>query len=65
MKQLILFLLLFISILSEGKTIRVGPTREIKQIKTALGITAQGDTIIVESGLYQEGNIVISKSIVF
>lgn len=65
MKQLILFLLLFISILSEGKTIRVGPTREIKQIKTALGITTQGDTIIVESGLYQEGNIVISKSIVF
>ncbi len=65
MKQSILFLLIFISILSEGRTIRVGPTHEIKQIKPALSLSSQGDTIIVEAGLYQEGNIVISQSIVF
>ncbi len=65
MKNPLLFFLIFISILSEGRTIRVGPTHEIKQIKPALSLSSQGDTIIVEAGLYQEGNIVINQSIVF
>jgi len=49
---------------AEGKTIPVGKSREIKTIQNAVAIANDGDTVLVDAGLYREGGIIISKSIV-
>lgn len=46
-------------------TIRVGKYQNLKTIKAALQLANNGDSVIVEKGLYKEGNIIIDKSIVF
>lgn len=46
-----------------AKTLYVGKTKEYHSIKQAVKSAAHGDTIIVSSGSYKEGNIVIDKSI--
>ncbi len=51
--------------MAEAKTIRVGKAQLFQKIKPALLSTADGDTLIVEKGFYQEGNLVIDKSISF
>ena len=48
-----------------GKTIRVGPTETYTTINAALRAAQDGDTVMVAKGHYQEGNIVIDKSIYF
>jgi len=48
-----------------ANTIRVGKHQNLKTIKAALQLANNGDTVIVEKGLYKEGNIIIDKSIVF
>lgn len=48
-----------------ANTIEVGATCPVKKIKQALAMTKDGDTIIVNSGTYREGNIIIDKKIVF
>lgn len=45
--------------------IRVSKNGHFQQIKPALLQAQNGDTVLVESGVYAEGNIVIDKSIVF
>ncbi len=50
--------------MAHAKTIRVGKQQASKSINEAIAQVNPGDTIIVESGLYQEGNINITKSIV-
>lgn len=52
---------LFAIILVYGKNIRVGPSRNLRVIKTALELAVDGDTISIEAGIYKEGNIVVSK----
>ena len=47
-----------------GKTISVGKNKEIKTIQKAVEIAQNGDTVLVDAGLYKEGGIVIEKSIV-
>lgn len=44
-------------------TIYVGKGKTYTQIKKALAVANNGDTIIVASGTYREGNIIIDKSI--
>ncbi|MCB0488301.1 MAG: nitrous oxide reductase family maturation protein NosD [Cyclobacteriaceae bacterium] len=59
--------LLFIvgfSIQAQSAIWRVGPALQLKTIHAALEKSSKGDTIIVTSGLYQEGNIRIGKSVV-
>ncbi|GAB1462120.1 right-handed parallel beta-helix repeat-containing protein [Pedobacter sp.] len=45
-------------------TIYVGKNKDYAQIKKALAASKNGDTIMVTSGLYKEGNIIIDKSVV-
>ena len=60
----ILFQLFVIQVLF-AKTIQVGANFPVKNIKQAIALAKEGDTIIVNKGIYKEGNIVIDKKIVF
>ncbi|MEO6812602.1 MAG: nitrous oxide reductase family maturation protein NosD [Ginsengibacter sp.] len=59
-----LFLFLFAAISVEGKTILVGKNRQFQTIQKAVDIAENGDTILVDAGVYKEGGIIIQKSIV-
>lgn len=48
-----------------SKTIWVGKNHKFSSITPAIKASENGDTVIVESGFYKEGNIVIDKSITF
>ena len=47
-----------------ASTIRVGQTRTVKSIRMAIRMAKKGDTILVDKGLYREGNIIIDKPVV-
>ena len=47
-----------------AKTIIVSKTGSTQSIKKAIELAQPGDTIIVKSGIYREGNIILEKSIV-
>lgn len=64
MKNIIFIFLLFSSFL-HANVIEVGPNKPIKSIKKAISLAKVGDTILVNNGIYKEGNIVIDKKIVF
>ena len=61
---LFMFLLLSATMLADGKTIYVGKTRPFQSIQKAVDAAENGDTILVDAGVYKEGGIVIQKSIV-
>lgn len=44
-------------------TVRVGEQHRVKSIKTALERAADGDTILVDGGVYREGNVAIHKRV--
>ena len=62
----ILFLFVFLSaaMLADARTIYVGKTKPYQSIQKAVAAAQNGDTIIVDAGVYKEGGIVIQKSIV-
>ncbi len=49
--------------MGNAKTIEVGKHHTYQSISEAISKATQGDTIIVHSGLYKEGNINITKSL--
>lgn len=55
--------LLFFNCLWSQK-IEVGSDKSVKTIKKAIELAKSGDTIIVNKGVYREGNIIIDKKIV-
>ena len=61
------FLILIFSLLTSqtafAKTIYVGKGEKITSIKDAIGMAQPGDTIIIRSGIYKEGNLQINKRI--
>ncbi|TDR25606.1 nitrous oxide reductase family maturation protein NosD [Flavobacterium cheniae] len=59
----ILFLLFFS--IGKAATINVGANFPMKKIKQALALAKDGDTILVHSGIYKEGTILINKKIYF
>ena len=59
----IVFAGLFVSAHALANTIVVSKTGATKSIKQAIAQAQLGDTIIVKSGVYREGNIIIEKSI--
>lgn len=62
---LILFIICLITQTAIGKTIVVDKSKDISSIHKALAIAVNGDTILVNAGVYKEGNITINTSIVF
>ncbi|HWS59521.1 MAG TPA: nitrous oxide reductase family maturation protein NosD [Flavobacterium sp.] len=64
MKKLLYIFLLFSSFV-QAKVIEVGPNKSIKSIKRAIVLAKSGDTVLVQKGIYKEGNIIINKKIVF
>jgi len=62
--RLLLIAILFYNF-SFAETIRVGKSERVKSIKEAIAMAKAGDTLIVQKGVYQEGNIQINKKIVF
>ena len=56
--------LLFFSI-GKAATIQVGANFPVKKIKQALALAKDGDTVLVHSGIYKEGTILINKKIYF
>jgi nitrous oxidase accessory protein len=63
-KIIILNFLLFVTIAAQGETIFVGKSRTFQSIQKAVDFAKNGDTIIVDAGIYKERNILIQKSIV-
>src|SRR5688572_23683012 len=57
-----LFLLLSFSAICN--TIIVDKGGKIRSVRAAIQISEPGDTIIIKSGTYREGNIIIEKSLV-
>jgi nitrous oxidase accessory protein len=57
------FFLLVFSVVAKANTIEVGKNKTYTHIKTALAASKNGDSLIIHSGFYKEGNIVINKSI--
>ena len=64
MKKIIYIFLLFTSFL-QANVIEVGANKPIKSIKKAIALAKVNDTVLVYSGIYKEGNIIIGKKIVF
>ncbi len=64
MKILLLcFLLLCCPLLLISKTIVVDRNGEIRSLKKAIELASAGDTLLVKSGTYKEGNLIIEKTI--
>ncbi len=65
MKGLIyLLFLVTVSYKLSAETIIVSKTGSIQSIRKAIELAQPGDTILVKSGIYREGNIILEKSIV-
>jgi nitrous oxidase accessory protein len=60
-------LLCFIAFLSLSnsfaRTIKIGTKESIHSIKEGIALAKSGDTILIKSGSYREGNIIIEKSL--
>lgn len=65
MKRIFCILFILLISIANAKTIQVGSKLPITKIKHALRLAVDGDTIIVNSGVYKEGNLFINKKIVF
>jgi nitrous oxidase accessory protein len=63
MKRILTILTLFLFYTSSAKTILVGKNHVITSLRKAVSLAANNDTILLEKGLYKEGNLVINKSI--
>lgn len=46
-----------------AKEIRVSPNGKVKTIKEAIAMAQEGDTILLDGGVYKEGNLILTKSI--
>lgn len=64
MKKLF-YIFLLLSSFVQAKVIEVGSNKSIKSIKKAISLAKTGDTVLVQKGVYKEGNIIINKRIVF
>lgn len=64
MKMLITILICFIYTTCFGKTITVGKNRQHSSIKNAIDKAVAGDTILIDEGVYKEGQIILTKTLV-
>ncbi len=49
----------------QAQVIRVGSGQKVRTICEAMTVAKDGDTVIVQRGVYREGNILINKRVVF
>lgn len=63
MKTLLTITTIFFFLCTSARTIVVGKNQPLSSLKKAVSISKDGDTILLNAGIYQEGNIVITKSI--
>ena len=61
---LFIFLLLSATMPADSRTLHVGKTKPFQSIQRAVDAAENGDTILVDAGVYKEGGIIIQKSIV-
>ena len=59
----LLLILCMVCFYANATVIKVGKTEPYKTITEAIAAANSGDTIVVEKGIYREGNLVINKSI--
>lgn len=64
MKYLLTILNLLLLIQAMPNTISVGKNANVHTLREAIQLAKPGDTILIQKGIYKEGNIVINKSIV-
>ncbi len=60
----ILYLSFFLTYEGFGKTLHIGKTRTITTIQNGISLSVNGDTLIVDKGIYYEKNLIINKSVV-
>ena len=46
-----------------GRTIEVGKDKQVRTLRRGIELARNGDTLLLHGGTYQEGNIIINKSI--
>lgn len=65
MKKLICVLWIggFAVFCADAKTINVGKTRMLKSVQQGIDLARNGDTVLVDPGIYKEKNIIIQKSV--
>lgn len=66
MKKILYIILIscFAVFCAGAKVIKVGKSRSVASIQRAVDLSQNGDTILVDPGLYKEKNIIIQKSII-
>ena len=64
MKFFLIILLICISTTVTARTIVVGANQSIKSLKNAIAIAKDKDTIILQTGIYKEGSMLVTKSII-
>ena len=63
MKTALIILFLFSSHLLFASTIIVGKTQMVSSLRKGIELASPGDTVLLQKGIYKEGNIIINKSI--
>jgi nitrous oxidase accessory protein len=63
MKTLLTIITIFFFVSASSKEIVVGSGQLITTLRTAVSIANDKDTILLNAGVYREGNIAITKSI--
>lgn len=63
MHYLIIILFFCMPLTVSSRTILVGPGRPVSSLKKAIELAANGDSILLQKGIYKEGNITFTKSI--
>ncbi|HEY3430397.1 MAG TPA: nitrous oxide reductase family maturation protein NosD, partial [Cyclobacteriaceae bacterium] len=63
MKKIATIFFCFSSVVCLGTTIPVGAKQAVKSITQGIAKAQGGDTLIIHSGTYREGNIILEKSL--
>lgn len=63
MKPFFIILFFLLSLTAVAKTIRVGPGQSVQTLKKAIEIANDKDTILLHTGIYKEGSLILTKSL--